>query len=356
MRKRNELFTRLVGLMIIIFVVINFIPTPYMVLAPGIAEDLSQIITVEDGYKGLIKGNFMLTAVTSHQATVWDLFYLTIRKPAGIELEDMASQIPPGMNMNEYMEIMNRYMVDSQLKAQKIAFEKAGYDVEMKGKGARIDQVLEVSSATGKLKKGDLIINIDGQPIRTDQEAVEQIRKHSIGETVVISVKRDEQELQYNLETIETEGNPGKASIGIMIFTEYEYYFPRDVSFETKNIAGPSAGVMFTMEIYNQLIPEDITEGRKIAGTGTIELDGSLGRIDGIKQKVLAAEKNRAEIFILPVENYEEARGTEGEITLAPVDNIDQVIKFLKGEYNPMIKIENKNNEERSEAINGKEE
>ncbi len=221
-------------------------------------------------------------------------------------------------------------MIDSKIKSQAVAFEKAGYEVKIEEKGVIVNEILESGSAKGVLQKGDIIVAIDDKEVKDDQGAVEQIRKHQIGEEIKITVEREGNLLDFNLKTIETEENPGKASIGIMIFTNYDYQFPRKVYFNTKDIAGSSAGTMFTLEIYNQLISEDITGGRRIAGTGTISLDGTVGKIDGIKQKIIAAEKNRADLFLVPEENYEEAREVAHEIPLVPVKNIDEILNYLK--------------------------
>ncbi|MDI3546475.1 MAG: Lon-like protease [Halanaerobiales bacterium] len=338
MKKSNGRIRKLIGLLVIFFIVINFIPTNYFIMAPGIAQELSPMITVEDGYKTKSKGAFMLTAVASQRATIWDYIYFMLKKPRGVELEPVEEQLPPGMDMQEYLEIMEKFMKDSQLKAQAVAFKKAGFNVEIQGEGAVIDEVLENGSAAGKLKKGDVIIAVDDQVVKVDQDAVDLIRKHEIGDRVKITIKRGDKMLDFTLETIEMENNPGKASIGLMIFTDYSYQFPRKVTFNTQNIAGPSAGSMFTLEIYNQLLPEDLTKGRRIAGTGTIALDGSIGKIDGVRQKVIAAEREEADIFFVPVENYETAKKVAREITLVPVKNIDEAITYLeKTEQNQYV-------------------
>ncbi len=329
MKRVINLFSKLFGILVIIFVIINFVPTDYMLMRPGIAQELSPIITVEDGYKGGSKGDFMLTAVSTTPATIWDLVYTYIIKPRGVLIEPIEKHIPEGLEINEYLEIMEKYMEDSKLKSQAVAFKKSGYEVEIEKKGVMVNGILESGSAVGKLQKGDIIIAIDGKTVKDDQSAVELIRKHEIGQEVQITIERNGNVINYNLNTIETEENPGKASIGITIFTNYDYQFPRKVYFHTEEIAGSSAGSMFTLEIYNQLTPEDITKGRRIAGTGTINLDGTIGRIDGVQQKVIAAEKNKADLFLVPVENYEEARKASYKIPVIPVKNFDEIINYL---------------------------
>ncbi len=327
---RKERLTRSVGIIIIFIIVSNFIPTGYFIMSPGIAQELSPMISVEDGYKNDSRGDFMLTAVASQRATLWDLIYIKLSRPDGVELEAIEEQLPPGIDINEYLELMNQMMRESQLQAQAVAFRLAGYQVEVKGEGAEIVQVLETGSAEGILESGDVIVAIDNRPVQLSTDAVNIIRSHEIGEQISIKVLRDEEELNLTLDTVEMEDSPGNASIGVLITTRgLDYSFPREVQFNMGNIGGPSAGGMFTLEIYNQLFPEDLTKGRRIAGTGTISLDGSIGMIDGVVQKVMAAEEAEADLFIVPVGNYEAAREVARDIPLIKVENIDQIIDYL---------------------------
>ncbi len=322
--------TRLFGVLLIIFILSHFVPTPFYVMAPGIAQELSPLITVENGYKGQSSGDFMLTAVASQRATVWDYLYIKVAEPLGYELELMEQQLPEGMDMDRYIELMSEMMDESKLQAQAVAFEKAGYQVEINGGGALVVEILKEGSAKGKLQNDDVIIAVNGEKIEMASDAVNIISSKEIGEKIQLTILRDEEKKNITLKTVELKNNPGKASIGIMIRTSnLDYEFPREVKFDTRNIIGPSAGGVFTLEIYNQLVKNDITHGKKIAGTGTINLEGELGEIDGIEQKILAAKKAKADLFILPIENEADARKVSGDLTLVPAENIEQVLDYL---------------------------
>lgn len=335
MKKRNirkERLIKLVGLIVIFLIISNFIPTPYMVTSPGIAQELSPLVTVKDGYKGKSSGDFMLTAVSSKRANVLDYIYISLFDPAGYDLSPRQQQIPAGMKMEEYINIMAALMEESKVKAQAVALKKAGYEVNLKesGDGAEIVQVVEGGSAEKKLKSGDIIVSVNGKKVELATDAVNLIREKKIGERVDITVRRDGETKSFQLETVEIEGQPNKPSIGVIIITKnLSYNFPRETIFHTENIVGPSAGGMFTLEIYNQLIEKDITNGQKIAGTGTISSDGTIGMIDGILQKIIAADKAGAELFLVPEGNYEEAQKTDREIKLVMIKNIDDAVAYL---------------------------
>ncbi|MFP4015958.1 MAG: PDZ domain-containing protein [Halanaerobiales bacterium] len=324
------------GVVFIVLILSFFVPLPLMIMSPGIAQELSPMITVEDGYKGQSQGDFMLTAVSSQRATIWDYAYISIQKPLGVELEPISEHLPKGMNMEQYYELMKIMMEDSKNQSVAIAFKKAGYQVDITYHGAVIEDVLDNGIAKGKLQIGDIIIAVDEKEVRTNQDAIDIIREHDVGDEVKITVKRGEETLDYTMKTKELENHSEESipSIGVRILSKVDYDFPREVIFHTENIGGSSAGGMFTLEIYNQLTENDITSGRRIAGTGTIDQEGNIGAIDGVEQKVIAAERNDAVIFLVPAENYEAAKETATTIEVVLIETIDDAINYLEGNLN----------------------
>ncbi|MFW5979471.1 MAG: PDZ domain-containing protein [Halanaerobium sp.] len=330
-KKLRKFYSRLIGVVFILFVISHFIPVPYQVMEPGIATELSPMIEVKDGYDN--QGEFLLTAVSSRRAMAWDYFYISLFTPEDKELTSISEQLPENMDMNEYIQLMAELMEESKLQAQAVAFREADYEVEVTGEGAEIVEVMKEGSAYNKLEKGDLITAVDGKKVEMAADAVNIIKNRNIGDVVEITVLREEEELNFNLKTLELEGNEGNASIGVLIRSKgLDYNIPGEVDFKTENIIGPSAGSVFSMEIYNQLIEEDITGGKKIAGTGTISLDGEIGRIDGIKYKIMAAKEAGADLFIVPEENFETASQFAGDLELLKVKTIDDIIEYLETE------------------------
>ncbi|ADQ14983.1 YlbL family protein [Halanaerobium hydrogeniformans] len=326
--KNKKILSKFIGILFILFVLSNYIPTPFHVNEAGIATELSAVIQVEYGYQN--DGEFLLTAVRSRRAVAWDYIYIKLFQPDDRELELMREHLPEDMDMNEYIALMAEMMEESKLQAQTVAFRRAGYEVNVSGDGAEVVEVMSEGSAYQNLEKDDLIIEIDGKKVEMAADAVNIIRDRNIGDTVQLKVLRDEEFLEFELETLELEGSEGNASIGVLIRSKgLDYEIPRNVKFETDNIVGPSAGSVFTMEIYNQLTEEDITGGKRIAGTGTVNLDGEVGRVSGVKYKVLAAEEAGVDIFIVPSDNYEEAAAAAVNLEVIAADKIDDIIEYL---------------------------
>lgn len=291
---------------------------------------LDQVITVEKGAKNA-HGAFYLTAVSSRQASVFNYLYIKLIKPRGIELSSKKESLPENITMDQYIKIMEDMMRESQLFAKYVGLQEMGYHTRISGQGAEIVEIMETSKAKGILKSGDIITAIDGQKVQLSTEAVALIQKHRVGETVNLVIEREKKPLDVKVQTVELKDNPKKASIGIYIMTyERQYSFPLNVDIATSNIIGPSAGTMFTLEIINQLDPEDLTKGYKIAGTGTIDMDGIVGPIDGVEQKVIASERQGAEYFLAPEENYKDAQKAARTIKVIKMHTVDDALKFLR--------------------------
>ena len=114
---------------------------------------------------------------------------------------------------------------------------------------------------------------------------------------------------------------------------EYKTEIPIDVKTKASE-SGSSGGLMLTLAIYNKLTEEDLTKGQKIVGTGTIDILGNVGEIDGVKYKLLGAEREKAQIFLCPVENYDEAlkvkRENKLKIKVKAVKTFDEALTYLK--------------------------
>ena len=329
--KRITFLTYLLAIILLFLVASNFIKTDYMLTAPGAALQLEEIITVEKGSKDA-EGGLYLTAVSSREASLFNFLYVKIFQPRGIELTPKELTLPPDISMEKYIEIMEDMMFESQMFAKVVALREVGYEPHITGHGAEIIEIMEESKAEEVLKPGDIIIEIGGEEIGLAAEAVQQIRKHDVGEKVDMTVKRDGEKKELEVETIELKDSPNKASVGIYIATyNREYSFPIEVDMATENIIGPSAGTMFALEIVNQLTEGDLTKGYKIAGTGTISLEGEVGVISGVDKKVMAAEAKGISYFLAPAENYDKAVEAATKLEVVKIKTFDDALNFLEG-------------------------
>ncbi|HVE27508.1 MAG TPA: PDZ domain-containing protein [Sporichthya sp.] len=182
--------------------------------------------------------------------------------------------------------------------------------------------------AFGKLQVADRILKIDGTPVTAPQQVVDLVRKHKPGEQVVFVVNRKGQKIT---QTLTTAPNPDDATIPFVGITpDVAYDFPFTVKIELDDVGGPSAGMMFALGIIEQLTPDDITGGRHVAGTGTIDDDGTVGKIGGIQMKILGARKAGATVFLVPADNCREANANAPKgIQLVKVATLADAVNAL---------------------------
>ncbi|WP_244269698.1 YlbL family protein [Caldanaerovirga acetigignens] len=312
-------------------IAVNFyIANNYTLVAPGVTVDLKEIIEVEQGDKDE-KGAFLLTTVSTRPLNIPLAFYAVLHPYVNIEKREKV--IPPDMDMKKYMDYMKQWMEESQKIAEIVALKRAGYKPEILGKGARVVEVMEDSPAKGIISPDDIITAVDGVKVNLAEEVINLVTKRKIGEKVHLEIVRKGKKLSLVVPTIESKTEKGKPIIGVFITTlDWKPILPVDIKINTGDIGGPSAGVMFALEILNQLTPGDLTKGKKIAGTGTISLDERVGEIGGVVQKVAAAKRDGAEIFFVPENNAEEAMRVAGNlgIKLVPVNTLEDVLDYLE--------------------------
>jgi len=204
------------------------------------------------------------------------------------------------------------------------------------GAAVVVRSVVAGSPAEGKLHAGDQIVAVDGVKVTTKAGVAEQVTKHKPGETAVFTVvphakagatPNPADEVTVPIITAKSvEGD--RAIVGISPDIDHTYPFKIDIGLQ--DVGGPSAGLMFALGIVDKLTPEDLTGGKFVAGTGTIDDDGQVGPIGGIQMKLIAARDKGAEYFFTPAENCADAmKGTPSGLTLVKADNLAGAIKSL---------------------------
>ncbi|MBS4030954.1 MAG: PDZ domain-containing protein [Clostridiales bacterium] len=309
-------------------VAILFARTGYLLVRPGSAEDLSKFVTVQNGDVD-DNGTFYLVTVTQQHASPVLMLYAVLAP--NVDLQQRRQVIPPGMDPEEYQQLMQRWMEESQNLARVIALRRQGFEVPIESDGVEVVEVGDDSPAKGILQAGDIIRGVDGEPVFLAEELIRMVQLRPIGNPVTLRIIRDSQDETVIVDTTSHTEQPDKAAIRVLIHTlNWQPRLPKEIEIETGEITGPSAGLMFVLEILNQLDPTDIAGGRKIAGTGTINLQEEVGSIGGVRQKVAAAEKAGAEFFFVPLDNFADAQPAARRITLVPVGTLDEALQFLQ--------------------------
>ena len=320
--------------LVIFFIVlmpIGLVKTEYYFMSPGPPYQWEIEYGNNENYS--FDGNLYQLTVRRDEANIY--VYLWSLLNSSYDLYPREVILPDGVTPQELSEISIQNMRTSENVAIAVALKNVGYEIESKGDGVAVVGLLEDSPVKDKLKKGDLINSINNTDIYSATEFISTLRTYSIGETVSIGLLREIDGIKEQIyikttliEHVEYEGEP---MVGFLATTVNERFdFPFEIDIKTGNVGGPSAGLMMALNVYNNLIPEDITNSKIIAGTGTIEIDGSVGPVGGIKQKIIAAKRAGAELILVPVANFEEAQPFETDKTaIVAVDSFDEALAVI---------------------------
>ena len=342
MSKRRSISLSILAAIILMASALFYLP--YYVTKPGMAKELEPIVEVEDGFDE--EGSFMLTTVRMGRANIYSYIIAKLSKYQELyPVEDIRAE----NESDEEYNIRQLHMMDnSKTSAIEVAYKKAGKPVNYNYKGVYVLRTMEGMPAEGKLKPGDLVFQVDGNAFESSEEFIEYISSKKPGDTVELSYKRNGKTNTAKVPLKALDDGSDRPVVGIQLVDDKEIDVEPDVTVQSDEIGGPSAGFMFSLEIYNQLVEEDLTKGYEIAGTGTMSPNGTVGRIGGIQQKVVAADKAGAEIFFAPFEkgakgsNYEEAliaaKDIDTKMKIVPVNTFEEA-SILSGKFKSKIKL-----------------
>ena len=325
---------KLLIVFLFIFIIISslsLIQTEYYFMSPGPPYQWDIDYGEIENYE--FDGSLYQLTVRRDEANVLIYFWSLINDSYDLYPREVI--LPDGVTPKELSEISIQNMRTSENVAIAVALKNVGYEISSKGDGVAVVGILDDSPVKDKLKKGDLLNSINNKNISSATEFISTLRTYSIGETVSIGLLReiDGNKKTLTIETtliehVEYEGEP---MVGFLATTVNERFdFPFEIDIKTGNVGGPSAGLMMALNVYNNLIPEDLTNSMIVAGTGTIEIDGSVGPVGGIKQKVIAAKRAGAELILVPVANFDEAKIFETEETaVVAVDSFSEALSVI---------------------------
>jgi PDZ domain-containing protein len=297
---------------IMIAALMGLVHVPYAVLSPGpITNTLGNgpegkpLITVDGKATYPTTGALDFTTVAvlggpNSPVNAWDWVrgHLDSARTV-VPAEDL---FPKGVTSTQVDHDNAAEMADSQQEAIAVALRGLGQTVP---EVVTISALTKDSPASGVLRPGDKVVAIDGKAVTASAAVIAAVRAHKPGERVTITVRRDGKEQVLPIKTV---ADPkGRAVVGV--FLQAAFVFQTKVSINAGNVGGPSAGMMFSLAIYDKLTPGPLTGGVNIAGTGTIDSAGTVGPIGGIQQKLAGAKKGGAAWFLAPAANCNEVAG-----------------------------------------------
>lgn len=316
-----------IGLFLI--VLLNVVKIPYEVMLPGGTIDLTDRVSI-DGETVDLDGSFNMAYVTVIQGNIPYVLFGAILPDWDVEKMSTKTY---DKEVVENENLINRmYLQSSKFAAKKAAFDAAGIDYKLGNEHTYVTSIEK--EAKTELKIGDDIIKVNENVVKNTDEILEFVKNTKVGEKISLEVFRNDKKKVVGSEIIEINGEP---KMGISVLSMAEIDTEIDIAINSKDSeSGPSGGMMMALMIYNAITEQDLTHGKKVVGTGTIESDGTVGMIGGIKHKIIGAVKNDADIFFVPKGNYKEAlkvKEKKGyDLELVSVDNLSDVINYLERE------------------------
>jgi len=335
-------FMFLVGIAVTLVLLFPF-DVPYYSFSPGPVNDVSDFVDVADASA---EGSGELFFLTVSLKEVNVIEYVGALLDNQVDLSPRETVRPVGVSQEDLREQNLALMRNSQDSAKVVALSRLGYEVTLIGSGAAIQGVIEGSAADGTLLEGDVIVAVNGTEVEFVDEAIANIGGRAPGDSVLLSIRRvvgDDntvEELDVSIVlgpflATDEDGNliddPDRGMVGVLLTNApTETIFPVDIVIDSQNIGGPSAGLMFTLQIIDQLTPEELTKGNRISGTGTIARDGTVGPIGGVKQKVYGAIDAGSRAVLVPAANFDDAVEAAGDdIEVVRVETVDDALAFL---------------------------
>ncbi|WP_150308321.1 YlbL family protein [Planctomonas psychrotolerans] len=314
--RRGKLGWALILVSFVLILILSAVPSPYVIEQPGPVYDTlgsneavgggepRPLIDIPDArtYDSTGELNLLTVSVVGnpenlpHWLDVATAWFTPSKAVVPVE-----SVYPPNVSTEDRNQENRILMVNSQRDAVAAALTELGYEVP---RTLSVESVIDGSPATGVLEEGDSITTVGGDPVVDLAHLRERIAANGASAPLEFGLLRQGTAMTLSVTPEERNGTP---AIGVLIATEYT--FPFDVEIELDDVGGPSAGMMFALGIMEKLTPEQLTGGEVIAGTGTIDAQGTVGPIGGIRQKLFGAERAGADFFLAPSANCDEVVG-----------------------------------------------
>jgi Lon-like protease len=296
-------------------------------LVPDEAHPLATLVTVPGATHTNAKGGIYYVDVLERKASLLERLFPGLR--AGSTLVQHEDLTPPGVSDAQRVQADQLDMRLSQQVASAVALRALGYRVRIREKGVRVALVYGQTHAKNVLRPDDVIVEADHHPVRSTIDLHELLARHKVGDGVPITFVRNGATHTVTVATSPDPFDDTRAILGIQPQPALAIRVPFPIKFNLGDVGGPSAGLAFALQILEER-GRDVDHGYKVAATGVIAPDGSVGEIGGARQKIFGARQAHVDVFLVPAgDNYREAKKNAGGLRVIPVKSFQQALHAL---------------------------
>ena len=335
-----------VGVLLVVVLVAGFlIHLPYVIISPGSATPLdSQVVQIEGAQtypddSGDIL--FLTVQVSTSEPNVWRVVTAWLDPDRDVQDRNAVQGcLTDAQNQQFNSDLMDQ----SQNDAKFVALTRLGYAVPANPVQIRVVEVCRDAPAHGALETGDQVLAVDDTPVTDAAQVGELVRRHQPGDPVTVTYDRNGVTRTASITAgsyaddgrtcvpaeAEKASTSGSICLGVSSQEFVTYQFPIDVNINTQLVGGPSAGLAFTLAIIDDLTPGALTGGKRVAVTGTIQPDGTVGEVGGVEQKAITARTKGVQLMIVPKAEVKDARNGAGDVRVVGVENIEQALDALR--------------------------
>jgi Lon-like protease len=314
------------ALLLLVAGVLYVAPSGDYIFLPDRARAVAPLVQVQGEKPDKDGGGIYYVAVDVRKASLLEKAVPGLNDGATLVPADQVN--PEGVNERQRRQGELQEMARSQKYAAAVALRALGYKVSVRPKGALVEAVGAGYPADGKLLPDDVIVAVDGAPVRNARGLTAQLDKRKPGDVVQLTVRRLKKTVDVSIRTTENPQNTKRAFLGVVISDDATVKLPVKVAFDIGGVGGPSAGLAFALDLTEEL-GRDVDHGRRVAATGEILLDGSVRAVGGIKQKTIGARRAGMDFFLVPGDNAAEARRYADGLRIVPVDSFQQALRRL---------------------------
>ncbi len=305
--------------------VLWYVPSNHYLFLPDPARPVDPLVHVPKERAERAKGGVYMVDVLVRRASVFERVFPELHDGATLVPEDELN--PVGVSEDERRKSSLHEMSRSQKIAVAVALEEVGYDVKAERRGAEVALVRPKSPAARAVEIGDVIVQAKGEEVRSTPDLLAAMKSHRPGNPVTIAVLRNGKRREVEVGT--QRGPNGRAVMGVVVQPSVEIDLPLDVRIDAGEVGGPSAGLAFALDVFDEL-GGDVDGGDRVAATGELDLDGSVAAVGGIPQKTIGARLSKADVLIVPDTNAKEARRHADGLRVVAVSTFEEALSALR--------------------------